>query len=318
MNIVPLDLSSVNFEDDSFFIGRSGDLSSLKKSISQLGLINPPVLRKKGDFYQIISGRKRLLACKDLNIDEIPSVIYELDELSDEKCLEVIYIDNKERISDLELAELIFKYKEVSELNDRDFIQEVLPKFGIPPSRKHYDRYLSLASLNEEVKNAFYAEQITIEQALLLSEIAEADSRILLNRAILPYKLNNNESRQVISDILDSALRERSSIFEVIDELESKINTEDNLGKTEFRRHARIKRFPELSKLQEKFDEKLKELELPSNINILHHPYFETNELEMRLKIKSSEELAQILETLGKNLNQGSFDELLSLILKGK
>lgn len=42
-----------------------------------------PVLRKKSDSNQIIAGRKRLLVFRELKIAEIPSIVYEFQELSD-------------------------------------------------------------------------------------------------------------------------------------------------------------------------------------------------------------------------------------------
>lgn len=74
LEVVPLAI--VNLQDRTFFIGQEGDIGLLKDSIEGIGLINPPILRRVGEKYQIICGRKRLKACKELGLREVFSRTY--------------------------------------------------------------------------------------------------------------------------------------------------------------------------------------------------------------------------------------------------
>ncbi len=131
--------------------------------------MNPPILRKIDDKYQVVAGLKRLLSCQHIGHTEVLCKVYDYLELSDSDCLKIVFLDNKERISDLELSELVLLYRKTEPIDDKDIINEILPLLEIPPTIKHLDKYLSLASLDEVIQNSFYADQITIDQCQLLS-----------------------------------------------------------------------------------------------------------------------------------------------------
>ncbi|GJM15385.1 MAG: hypothetical protein DHS20C13_07120 [Thermodesulfobacteriota bacterium] len=320
MKVLPIDCSLIDFQDKFFLVGNKDNLSAIYHSILEIGVLNPPILRKIDDKYQVVTGWKRLLSCQQIDHTEVLCKVYEYSELSDNDCLKIVFIDNKERISDLELSELILLYRKIQPADDKDIINNILPFLEIPPTRKHLDKYLSLASLDETIKNAFYKDKITIEQCQMLSELTPSNQVPVLESLLLKYNLNNNESKQVIGDISEIALREKCSVNKVIDSIESDFNQNNykNSGKNELRKYARIRRFPELSNVQQKFDKLLKQLSLPDNINIIHHPYFETNELELRIKIKNSEGLSEIIEKLQENNKKGDIDKLLAVVIKNE
>ena len=77
-----------------------GDLSSLKQSIQQVGLLDPITLRPNGHksednkSYELVSGHRRYKAFDDFGILQIPSNIR---KLTDEEAFDIAFIDNKER-----------------------------------------------------------------------------------------------------------------------------------------------------------------------------------------------------------------------------
>ena len=130
------------------------------------------------------------------------------------------------------------------------------------------------------------------------------------------YNLNNNESRQVIQILEEITLRDLKSIGKVIFEAESVIENE-NKSKIELRRELRKIRYPELSKVEEDYKKALDDLKLPNQINLFINQFFEGNDLELRIKIKSPEELSIILSYLENSINNGSIEKLLNIIMKG-
>ncbi|MER3446927.1 MAG: hypothetical protein C4291_08835 [Candidatus Dadabacteria bacterium] len=116
LSIIPI--SKIDFDDETFFVGSVGDISPLIISINELGLINPPVLREKGEKYQIICGRRRLRACRELMLDGVLSRVYRWDEISNEKCLKLLFYENQARFGDIERGELILKFRELCNLTE--------------------------------------------------------------------------------------------------------------------------------------------------------------------------------------------------------
>jgi len=316
MDVTYLDLSVIDFEDQSYFLGNNSDISALRQSISEIGLINPPILRSLDGKYQIVTGWKRLRSCMELGYTQLLAKLYNHSELSDEDCLQLIFADNKDHLSDLELAELILLFKNLCILDDKILISEILPQLHIPSTRKHLDKYLSLASLEKSIKDAFFEDRITIEQCQMVSEIALANQIPILNCLLLKYNLNNNESRQVIQLIEEITLRDLKSVKEVIEDAECRME-ETKKGKNELRRELKRMRYPELSEIEDKYKKEVDNLNLPKEVSLFVNQYFEGNELELRLKVKSAEELTQILDVLNDAANYGQIDELLRIIKSG-
>ncbi len=316
MKVVPIDLSLIDFKDHTFYTGNKGDISSLKNSILELGLLNPPILREKDGGYQVVSGWKRLISCLELGHLEVLCSVYG-SEFSDRDSLEVIFLDNKDRISELELSELIALHKTLCELGDKELVEEVLPRLHIPSSRKHLDKYLALASLQKDIKNAFFEDKITIEQCQMLSELPTESRAAILERVLLKYKLNNNETRQVIQHISEIASTTLKSILDTISEAEKTIDG-DKIDKNELRASLRRMRYPDLSAVEEKVKKRVHDLNLPKSVNLVISQFFQANDAEFRIKVKSSEELLKICNKLEILCEKGEIDRIISLIKEGE
>jgi ParB/RepB/Spo0J family partition protein len=135
-------LEALDFQDKTFLISPPVDYIGIQNSIGELGVINPLSIRRNGEKYQIICGWRRIKVCKQLGYDEIPSIVYEMDELSDEDCLKFVLYENQRRLNEIDKAELILKFKRLCHFSDNDLIQKVLPLFGIGATRKNLERCL--------------------------------------------------------------------------------------------------------------------------------------------------------------------------------
>ena len=71
-----------------------GDLTELMQSISEKGVIEPLVVRQRGDRYQIVAGERRYQAAVRVGLRELPVVIREVD---DTEIIEVALVENIQR-----------------------------------------------------------------------------------------------------------------------------------------------------------------------------------------------------------------------------
>jgi len=150
----------------------------------------------------------------------------------------------------------------------------------------------------------------------MLSELAPENRGPVLSEVILKYKLNNNESRQVIPYIEEIALRDLKSVVKVINDAQNAMG-EEKKGKNELRQELKRMRYPELSRVEEKFNKAVEELKLTKDVNLFVNQFFEGNELEFRIKFKSPEELSQVLSSLEDSLDSGAIEKLLNIIKHG-
>jgi ParB family transcriptional regulator, chromosome partitioning protein len=181
----------LNFDDSS--------LQELAASIKEHGIIQPLVLRKTGDKYEIIAGERRYKASQIAGLASVPAIITQMD---DKKSAEVAIVENIQR-RDLSSIEEARSYKS---LLDKGYLtQEDLAKqMGI--SQSQISNKLRLLSLTEEV-----------QQALMEGKISERHARSLLQVT------NPEEQKRWLEKIITERLTVR--------DLEKKIKGKDDSKK---------------------------------------------------------------------------------------
>lgn len=153
-------------------------LKELSDSIREHGIIQPLVLRKLGDKYEIIAGERRYKAAQIAGLTTVPAVIANID---DNKSAEVALVENVQR-RDLTAIEEARSYKN---LLDKGYLtQEQLAKrMGL--SQPAIANKLRLLNLDEEVQQALLEEKISERHArTLLSLQDKAAQREWLHRII--------------------------------------------------------------------------------------------------------------------------------------
>ncbi len=153
-------------------------LKELADSIREHGIIQPLVLRKLGEKYEIIAGERRYKAAQLVGLTTVPAVIANID---DNKSAEVALVENVQR-RDLTAIEEARSYKN---LLDKGYLtQEQLAKrMGL--SQPAIANKLRLLNLDEEVQQALLEERISERHArTLLSLNDKAAQREWLHRVI--------------------------------------------------------------------------------------------------------------------------------------
>ena len=172
------------------------NLIELAASINSQGLIQPIVLRKVENKYQIISGERRWRAFKKLNKNSIPSHI--IDSVSDEDMLEMAIIENiqREDLSPLEIAE---SYKQL--MDECSLTQEqVAERLG--KKRSSIANYLRLNNLPEIIKNALNEKKISHGHAKIIlsmnnEEMMTALFQLIINRDLTVRKTEEEAKRML-------------------------------------------------------------------------------------------------------------------------
>jgi ParB family chromosome partitioning protein len=144
-----------------------GDLSELMASIAEKGIIEPLVVRQRGDRYQIIAGERRYQAAVQVRLHELPVVIREVD---DHEVIELALVENLQR-------------KDLTPFEEAEALQSLTQRGGytheelarrIGKSRTAITESLSLNKMPEEVKNLCRLADIS-SKSLLLEILRQQD-----------------------------------------------------------------------------------------------------------------------------------------------
>lgn len=136
-------------------------LETLAQSIKEKGILQPLLLRKKGEKYEIIAGERRWRAAKLAGLNAVPAVI---KNLTDSETLEIALIENlqRENLSAIEEAEGLNRL-----MSEYEYTQEVIAKV-IGKSRSHIANTLRLLSLPDEIKQMIKENKLSAGHARTL------------------------------------------------------------------------------------------------------------------------------------------------------
>ena len=161
-------------------------LKELAASIKEHGIIQPRVLRRLGDKYEIIAGERRYKASKLAGLTSVPAIISALD---DQKSAEVAIVENVQR-RDLSSIEEAKSYKA---LLDKGYLtqEELAKKMGL--SQSAISNKLRLLSLANGVQNALMEGKISERHARSLLQVDDLEEQEKWLETIIEERLTVRE-----------------------------------------------------------------------------------------------------------------------------
>ena len=309
-------LQQIDLLDETFSVNFMADLQSLRSSIKAIGLIQPVLLRKKKDDYQIVCGFRRVSILKELGGFEVPAMVFEERELDD---LPLFVISLHENLTTrgfhaIEKAIALEKLIHSFRVDPSVVTQTYLPLFFLEPNEKILNTYLSLARMEDEVKRYVLKEEVSRSNIRLLARMSSQD-RMAIHPLLSRLKLGENRLREMLTLLNEISRRERVSIKEIIDltEIQAFLSQKEL---TPIQRTERVKkvlmglRYPKMRQMEEEFEKKRKELNLPSGVSLHHPPYFEGKGLRIEFQFQTLEEFRSIVTSLSLLSDREEFKEI--------
>lgn len=167
-------------------------LKELSESIKAHGIIQPlVVVADDNGKYELIAGERRLRASKMANLERVPVIVREADEL---ERLELALIENIQR-ADLNPIEEAQAYQK---LNDEFGLTQAEIGKRVNKTRPLISNAIRLLGLADEIQKAVAQRKITTGHARLILEIKDEEKRMEMFKKILDQKLNiSDTSREV-------------------------------------------------------------------------------------------------------------------------
>lgn len=169
-------------------------LIELSESIKQHGIVQPLVVAKQKDYYEIIAGERRWRAAKIAGLKEVPVII---KDYSPQEIMEVALIENIQR-EDLNPIEEAKAYKNlIDEYNlKQDQVAEKVSK-----SRTAVTNALRLLKLDDRVQEMLINESISSGHARALLGLDDAEKQYNIATQIFDEKLSVRETEKLVKQI---------------------------------------------------------------------------------------------------------------------
>jgi ParB family chromosome partitioning protein len=169
-------------------------MEELKGSIKKHGMIQPIVVRKMANGYEIVAGERRLKAAKEIGLKKIPAII---KSINNEKSLEIALVENIQR-EDLNPVEQANAFKRlVDEFNLTQ--QELAEATG--KSRALVTNTIRLLKLNPEIQKNISEGKISFGHAKLLLSIEDEEVQKAVCDRIITNGLSVRDVERLIKNI---------------------------------------------------------------------------------------------------------------------
>lgn len=166
------------------------ELSELSDSIKQNGILQPLLIRKKGDKYEIVAGERRYQAAKLAGLEEVPVII---KDISDAEVFKLALIENLQR-ADLSPLEEARGYKQL--IKERSLTQDEVAKL-VSKSRSAVTNTLRLLDLPEEVQQFVEDGLITAGHARAILAVPSPEGRVKLAQKVVDEKLSVRQTENL-------------------------------------------------------------------------------------------------------------------------
>ena len=166
-------------------------LLELSESIKQFGILQPLLVQKKEDYYEIIAGERRWRAAKLAGLKDVPVIV---KKLTPQEIMEISLIENIQR-EDLNAIEEAKAYKRlITEFHlKQDEVAERVSK-----SRTAVTNAMRLLKLNEAVQQMLIEEMITTGHARALLAIEDPEKQYEIAQLIFDNKLSVRDTEKLV------------------------------------------------------------------------------------------------------------------------
>ena len=160
-------------------------LSELANSIKQYGILQPIIVQKNGDMYEIIAGERRWRAAKEAGLTEVPVIVRDYDK---QKVMEISIIENIQR-EDLNPIEEAMAY------------QSLMEEYGL----KHDELAEKVSKNRSTITNSMRLLKLSknIQQMLIDGRISTGHAKVLLSVEDI------NEQEKIAQQLIDKSLSVR-------------------------------------------------------------------------------------------------------------
>lgn len=202
-------------------------LESLAKSIEENGVLQPLLVTKKDDYYEIIAGERRYRASKIANLKKIPCIVREIDEITASK---IALIENIQR-EDLNPIEEAYGYKRI--IDEYNLTQEELAK-AIGKSRSYVANIMRLLNLDERVIEFIKNGDLTTGHGKVLLGIKDKDAQYKKALNIIRTNSSVRKTEELIDKKKKSKKDKHKDIYikEVEERLITNLGTKVTINKT--------------------------------------------------------------------------------------
>jgi ParB family chromosome partitioning protein len=204
------------------------ELAELAASLKQSGLLQPVLVRRKGDgMYELISGERRWRAAKQAGLETIQAVIR---NCSDEESILLALVENLQR-EDLNPMEMARAYQRM--MNEFGLTQDIIAQ-RVGCERSSIANIVRLLHLPLEVQQLIENDQLSAGHAKVILGLASAADQLRVAQVVVARNLSVRDTEKILASSVTTRKRNtkelrRSPLLDVEERLQKRFSTKVSL-----------------------------------------------------------------------------------------
>ena len=301
-SLATLALTDINLDDHSYRITTIRDKPALLKSIATIGLLTPPALRYNDSGWIIVSGFRRIEACRQAGLKTIVARRIAEDQPRLD-CFRLAVIENNAQ-RPLNLIETARAVRHLRSLcGPTPSFADELARLGLPTSRAMIDKLERLIGLSGDLQDAVRDGNIGLDVALSIGALGPADQSAV-QAIFTQIKMSVSKQREIMALARDIAGRDRISVSAVLqsDPIRSIVENHEvdrNVRVARLRRQLKQTRYPHLSEAEAHYQRTVGLLKLGPHMRIEPPEGFEGLTYTLTLRFKTCRDLHAARRKLG-------------------
>lgn len=308
-------LADIDLGDQRHRITTCSDSNDLQSSIRRFGLLRPALVSATESGFSIVSGYRRVDACRALGWSSIPARVLR-QQSSDYACaLQAVAENSLERplnlIETSRALHLLAQHTPGGRIPKED-----LAALRLPTHRSVTSRLRLLCRMPADLQEGVLEGTLSFAMASELGGLEE-DLGIALARLFRRLKPSLNKQREIVTLVSEIARREGVNPIKVLEEcgLEQAMGPADpdrNQEMNRIRRQLRKRRFPALAAAENNFMALRQRLKLGQALQLAPPRDFEGNCFTLTLSFETQEELVRLRAKLDELIEHSDFKTLLT------
>lgn len=292
-----ISIDDIDLSDRRFKISTSEPSGTLVDTIARVGVITPPVLLKKRKSYIIVSGFKRIIACKRLGIHRVVVQIHKPDTPL-EHCVRIAIVENTQ-LGGLNVVEQARVIQLLDQLHsDQDLVCQEANRLGLSVNSEMVEKLRTVSIMSSMLQKALMEGHIALPVALQLKESFDETAANKTATLFGKIALSLNRQREFIDCLIGISFREKISLKDLLEDptLNNFVNDSDIDRKQKSRQvrdYLKKRRYPEISKAEQRYHAFTKALNLDKGMQFIPPPHFEGTTYAIKIEFRNYEELLE-------------------------
>ena len=290
----------------------------LKSSIAKLGILNPIMVQPfEKKYYRVISGFRRLQIAKELGFTFIPARILR-ENLSPSEILTAVLLSHPHPLSLTEKVRIVRIMKDLGISPS-----QICTRFGsfLEIQSPHLlEKYIRLSNYTPSVLSYISTHGLSLNQALAFENLSSEEQNLLISLGTC-LSLKGYDLCNILTDLKEIATKEEKNVAAILKETEIlnvpkdvKLTRSQKIDK--IKKILKMKRYPYLSRVNQKLGELKKRLRFKTDLKINWDPNLE-GEVKLSFNIRHPDDVGKVVEDLLDKVNLDLISQFLRVYYEG-